>query len=73
VDHVGIYVGDGKVIHSSINDSGVTEVDLEDSSAFKNIVGYGRIIESEEARFVIEIPSDRSDIRSPETLLKNLS
>lgn len=73
VDHVGIYVGDDCVIHASGKTNSVIEEKLEQNSAFKNIVGYGRIINNEEKRFVVEIPETRADLRKRENLIKELS
>ncbi len=72
VDHVGIYIGDGKIIHSSFSANGVTEDTLE-GGKFSNVVGFGRIINDEKMRFVIEIPEDRPDLRKKENLIKELT
>jgi cell wall-associated NlpC family hydrolase len=69
VDHVGVYVGDNKVIHSSIKTGGVVEEDLSESNQFKNIVGYGRIVKNEDKRYVVEVPVDRVDLRTKENLI----
>jgi len=72
VDHVGVYIGDDKIVHSTVKKGGVVEELLNMSEQFKNIVGYGRIVDNEEKRFVIEIPDDRPDLRSKEALLKEI-
>ncbi len=71
IDHVGIYVGDGRVIHASFLANGVVE-DLIGSQSFENIIGYGRIIKDENKRFVVEIPVDRVDLRKKENLLQKI-
>ncbi len=73
VDHVGIYSGNDEVIHASGKTGSVIEEKLDQNSAFKNIVGYGRIINNEEKRFVVEIPETRADLRKRENLIKELS
>ncbi|MFZ3020396.1 MAG: NlpC/P60 family protein [Minisyncoccia bacterium] len=73
VDHVGVYVDDGKVIHSSASTGGVVEENLVESNSFKNIIGYGRIIKDENRRFVVQIPDERMDLRSKENLIKEIS
>jgi len=72
VDHVGIYIDHGDVIHASLKTGNVIEEKLDQNSAFENIVGYGRIINDEEKRFVVEIPETRTDLRQKENLIKEL-
>ncbi|MHB1330531.1 MAG: C40 family peptidase [Minisyncoccota bacterium] len=72
VDHVGIYVGDGKIIHATVKKGGVVEEVLGESEQFQNIVGYGRIIDNEEKRYVVDVPDDRPDLRNKETLIQEL-
>lgn len=72
VDHVGTYIGSGRIIHATSKKGGVIEEDLEDSPSFRNIVGYGRIIDNEDKRFVVEIPEDRPDLRNRENLIKEI-
>jgi len=72
IDHVGIYVGEGSVVHATKSRGVIGEV-LDTSSGFQNITGYGRIIpDSGEKRFVIEIPNDRLDLRNTKNLLKEI-
>ncbi|MDB5254525.1 MAG: phenylalanyl-tRNA synthetase subunit beta, phenylalanyl-tRNA synthetase beta chain [Parcubacteria group bacterium] len=72
VDHVGMYVGDNKIIHASGKQGRVVEETLEGNAAFKNIIGYGRIIDSEEKRFVVHIPDDKPELRTKENVIKYL-
>ncbi len=75
VDHVGMYVGGGMVLAADGSSSKkmVHIEDLDESDSFKETVGYGRITDNiRENRFVIEIPEDRPDLRSKETLLKEI-
>jgi phenylalanyl-tRNA synthetase beta subunit len=63
VDHVGIYLGEGKIIHATNwNDSGVILEELSQSQRFKNIVGYRRYYNDNENRFVVKIPNERLDL-----------
>ncbi len=68
IDHVGVYVGDGMVAHSSHNnkdvgpDGGVFIEKLE-GSRFTTIVGIRRIKELSEERFLVTIPPERFDLR----------
>ncbi len=72
VDHVGIYIGDEKILHTSVSTGMAVIEDLNESEQFKNIVGYGRIIENEEDRFVVQIPDERIDLRNKENLKKEI-
>ncbi|MDQ5927853.1 MAG: Phenylalanine--tRNA ligase beta subunit [Patescibacteria group bacterium] len=73
VDHVGLYLGDGMVIHSSAsNEKGVEIQTLAESPAFQNIVGYRRIITSDDKRFVVTVPAPRIDVRIKEDLIEEI-
>ena len=73
VDHVGVYLGEGRIIHASGETKSVVEEDLASSNWFKNIVGYGCIIDDEGERFVVEIPDNRPDLRNQENLIKEVN
>ena len=64
VDHNGIYLGDGKIIHASgiWHKGEVVIEDLDETPAFKTIVGYRRMPGIESRRFVVTIPSERIDL-----------
>lgn len=75
VDHVGLYLGDGKVFHTSRYSGSKSLIEkIEDSKiAFKNLRGFGRIIENpDEERFVVEIPPERLDLRIKEDLVEEI-
>lgn len=65
VDHVGIYMGDGNVLHASRYKAEGTLVEkLADSEQFSNIVGYRRIADERNfPRYVLEIPHERLDLK----------
>ena len=71
VDHCGIYIGDGKIIHSSESKNGVVIEELDKSDKFKNVVGYRRMSENEE-RFFITVPDERLDLRIKEDLAEEI-
>jgi phenylalanyl-tRNA synthetase beta subunit len=71
VDHCGLYLGDGEVIHATHLFDKVVIEDLDKSERFKNIVGYRRMSDNEE-RFVITVPDERLDLRIKEDLAEEI-
>ncbi len=69
IDHVGVYVGDGMIAHSSrynksVGESGGVLIEkLTDSPRFKNITGARRITAVNEERFSVTAPAERFDLR----------
>lgn len=74
VDHVGIYVGDKKLIHATSQDEkGVIEEKISDTNRFDGkIVGYGRFVDPGVQRYVIEVPDERVDLRITEDLIEEI-
>lgn len=72
VDHVGIYMGDGIVIHTSRPAGVVVEENLNDSSSFDNPVGYRRFPALQETRYVISVPAERLDLRLKEDFIEEI-
>jgi len=75
VDHLGVYIGDGELIHATEADNkGVVQENITDSSRFgKAVVGYRRIIKSSEDRYVITIPHERIDLRRKEDIIEEIA
>lgn len=74
VNHVGLYIGKGEVIHSSgmwHKGTVVVEKYLE-SPAFKKIVAFVRIPGIASERYVATIPSERLDLRQEADLIEEL-
>jgi len=74
VDHVGVYLGDGRVIHcTEHNDSGVITENISDSERFGDlVVGYKRMTTSDSDRYVLEIPDQRLDLRIKEEIIEEV-
>ncbi len=73
VDHVGLYVGDGNIIHATGGDIGtVVKENLKSSTRFNNIVGYRRVHGAGSPRYVVTVPFYRSDIRIKEDLVEEI-
>lgn len=73
VDHVGMYIGEGAIVHAAGSPHHAVIIeDLETSSRFKNSVGYRRIPASSEARFVVTVPFERNDLKIREDLIEEV-
>ena len=69
VDHVGLYLGDGNILHAS----GRVKIEkLSESESFKNIVGVRRISIKSDPRLFITIPLERLDLRIKEDLVEEI-
>lgn len=71
LSHLGIYVGEDKVIHAT-DPKGVIEENIAEASSFKEIVGYGRMSVLNERRWWIEVPATRLDIRIKEDVIEEI-
>ncbi len=76
VGHVGIYLGDGQIIHAagSAHGNHVLKENLRESDSFKNEVfrGFRKLIPNDEKRFVVTIPAERLDLRIKEDLIEEI-
>lgn len=73
VDHVGMYLGDGKIVHSTRMHGKVVIETIEEFSATRKIVGYGRIVDDlKEERYVVNVPKERLDIRIKEDIAEEI-
>lgn len=74
INHVGMYLGEGKVLHATKMFDKVVIEDLATAERFKDIVGFGRVLENlEEERFVVTIPQERLDLRIKEDLIEEVA
>jgi len=71
VDHCGLYLGDGKIIHCTSRVGAVVIEDLKDFANKGKIVGYRRMSDNGE-RFVVTIPEVRLDLRIKEDLIEEI-
>ncbi len=73
VDHCGVYIGGGKVIHSTKAGDGVVVVeDIKKSERFDNVVGYRRMITHNTPRFVVSTPKERLDLQIKEDVVEEI-
>lgn len=73
IDHVGMYLGNNKVLHATKVKGLVVEESLEDFKNGRMVVGYGRVADDiKEERYVVRVPSVRLDIRIKEDLAEEI-
>lgn len=75
-DHVGIYIGDGKLIHATCRDeiNAVIEEPYKDDQSFgEKVVKFGTLPELNSARFVVTIPDQRLDLRIKQDLIEEVA
>lgn len=74
VGHVGVYMGDGEVIHAggvSIGYGRVVREKIVESKYYPTgFLGFKNFIQDEADRYVVEIPDDRPDLRSAQSLIE---
>ncbi|HSE35596.1 MAG TPA: phenylalanine--tRNA ligase beta subunit-related protein [Candidatus Paceibacterota bacterium] len=74
VDHCGIFLGGGKVIHATRKKGKVLIEDLKKSLSFKKIVGYRRMPGMDDlSRLAIGVPYWRLDIERKEDLAEEIA
>lgn len=72
VGHVGIYLGNGKVVHAS-SSRGVVIEPLAKSLAFKEWRGAKRILSGRSDLLLAKIPPERLDLRIKEDLVEEIA
>lgn len=72
VDHVGVYAGDGKIIHTSSQTGTVVEEMLAESSTFAGERWGRRVVSEDETRFSVVVPFTRLDMRLPADLIEEI-
>jgi hypothetical protein len=73
VDHVGMYLGENKVLHATKKYEGVVVETLEEFENTSKIVGFKRVADINEERFVVNIPDDIEDLKNKDSFIKILS
>lgn len=73
IDHVAMYVGDGKIIHATKAKMMTVIETVEEFAVGRTITGYGRMADDlAEERYVVRVPSVRLDIRIKEDLAEEI-
>jgi phenylalanyl-tRNA synthetase beta subunit len=73
VDHVGMYLTNGNVLHATKVRGMVVEETYEEFAKGRTVVGFGRVVDDlTEERYVVRVPSVRLDIRIKEDLAEEI-
>lgn len=73
VDHVGMYLGNGDVLHATKVKGMVVQESLLEFKKGRTVVGFGRIVDDlQEERYVVRVPSVRLDVRIKEDLAEEI-
>jgi phenylalanyl-tRNA synthetase beta subunit len=74
IDHVGMYVGNEKVLHAGSMIGKVMIEDIATSDYFKNECWYGRMVDDLTIpQYVVSVPSERLDIRIKEDMAEEIA
>ncbi len=72
-DHVGIYIGEGKVLHATKVKGRVAIESIADFKNGRKIVGVGRVSENlEEKRYIVYVPHERLDLKIKENIIEEV-
>jgi len=74
LDHVGLYVGGGKLMHTSRHNSqgSVIIEKLKDAPLFQDVIGIRRMVTDTDERFVVTVPPLRLDLRRKEDIIEEI-
>ncbi len=74
LDHLGLYLGGGKILHASRhNGEGKVVVEkLKEADLFKDIVGVRRMLPNNTEHFVVTVPELRLDLRRKEDVVEEI-
>ncbi|MEN9880982.1 MAG: hypothetical protein RLZZ308_165 [Candidatus Parcubacteria bacterium] len=73
VDHVGLFLENGNILHATKLHGVVVEETYEEFAKGRVIVGFGRVVSDlSEKRYVVTVPATRLDIRIKEDLAEEI-
>ncbi|MEY4440985.1 MAG: hypothetical protein RLY49_611, partial [Candidatus Parcubacteria bacterium] len=71
IDHVGIYLGDNKVIHANSKTKNIIIEDLNQSEYFKDVRGFGSVV-TEDSLYRLHIPYERLDLKTEIDIIEEI-
>jgi hypothetical protein len=72
IDHVSMYLGENKILHATKKNEKVVEENLDNLENASKIVGFRRVADINEERYVVFIPENRDDLREKEDLIVDI-
>lgn len=72
IDHVALYLGKNKILHATKKYGKVVLEDLDSLNDISKIVGFRRVADTEEVRFVVDIPNNSTNLKTKENLIADL-
>jgi len=73
IDHCGIYLGNGKIIHAAKSKNRIIIEDFKKSPNFRNIVGIRRMTDGNDDLLLTTVPAERLDVRLKEDLVEEVA
>ncbi len=71
IDHVGVYLGNDEVLHTSSSTGEVCIQKISEAEFFKDIKSFGSII-NEETKYRLEIPFERLDLKTEIDIIEEI-
>jgi len=72
VDHVAFYMGNDEILHATKKYGKVIRENINNLEDTSKIVGFRRVADVKEERFVVILPEDIEDLRKIENLIKEI-
>jgi hypothetical protein len=72
IDHVGMYLENNRVLHATKKKGKVVVDTLEDFALLSKVVGFGRVADIEEMRYVISVPDEHPEMRDRSIILNDI-
>lgn len=69
VDHVGMYFGNGEILHATKKYGKVLIDTFEDFEKLSKIIGFRRVANNKEERFVVKIPENMPNLTNQKSLI----
>lgn len=72
VSHVGMYLGEHKVLHISMTDNEIQVIDMTEGKKFteEKVVGFSRVADITQSVLIVTPPDERLDIKIPEDVVE---
>ncbi|HET8575050.1 MAG TPA: phenylalanine--tRNA ligase beta subunit-related protein [Candidatus Paceibacterota bacterium] len=72
VDHAGLYLGEGNILHTSREQQKAVIEKMKESKQFKKVVGVRRMADPHKERWLVSVPEHRLDLERPEDIVEEI-